>query len=161
MEVNLVDQVIYTQNASLEIDGLYVGLDNTCSVNKGMFHVYIDCDLKSFQDVVDACEKISHLVGDIYILQTSPWMWSVVSFSSHSWLEYLEIMGSFRERELAYEWMTYNKGFACLRVGRKRNLAPRIMYKIRGRKIECEHCRSIFESVLSYYNKPIIVNKGK
>lgn len=151
--MQVVDQLVVCSNASLLIDGLYVGLDNTCYVEKGKFHVYIDCDLKSLRDVISACEKIAHLTADLYIISTSPWKWSVVSFSSHKWSEYLEIMGSFRERELSYEWMSYNKGFAVLRVGRKGRIAPKILYKVRGELDECRYCREFFQSVLNYYNK--------
>lgn len=150
--ISPIYQLVANKNAHLLVDGLYVGLDNSC-FEEDMFHVYIDCDLKKLRDIIEDCEKISHLTGDIYIINTSPWKWSVVSFSKHSWEEYLEIMGSFIHREVSYEWMDWNKEFSVLRVGSKQGCVPQILYKVRGRLKECEECRDFYMRVLRYYQR--------
>ena len=119
---------------------IYMGSTNHC-VLKG-FHTYIDCDEVRLRKILDFIE--SQDMGTWYILQTSPFHWSILNFKRIGWKAYMKLLNDSGLAHPAYIYCTGLKGYAVIRQGGKSGLVPRLRYVDGKDNGECKVCRDHF-----------------
>lgn len=133
-------RLIVREDAFLEGQKIYMGASNHCVI-KG-FHTYIDCDDIELRKILAYIESVD--MGTWYILQTSPWNWSILNFTRVSWKKYMRILNECGLTHPAYIYCTGLKGYGVLRQGAKNGLVPRLRYTIGEGLDGCAICRDDF-----------------